>query len=184
MPVTGHPCQPGLSWVAHANIPAMTRLFISSLIGLLLLSGPVSGSGQVTRALLTVDGLNIPADYSVSAFRINTWGVVLLNVCSIPPSWNLIEEKYEDPKGLLLGRSDVHGAPLRELKQMYLVDVYGYQALPKGDPKGEFHPASFSGWIEVAKESWNMHGKRRALHASNFRLTPASQCPVPPPAAP
>lgn len=162
----------------------MSRLCVLFLVCVLLLSGTGPSYGQVTRALLTVDGLNIPVDHSLSAFRITTWGVSLLSVCSIPPDWNLIEEKYEDPGGLLLGRSDVHGAPLRELKQMYLVDVYSYQPLPKGDPKGEFHPASFSGWIEVAKESWNMHGKRRTLHANNFHLTPALQCPIPPPAEP
>ena len=124
--------------------------------------------GQITRALLSVEGLNIPADHSLSAFRISTWGVSLLSVCTIPPNWNLIEEKFEDPEGLLMGTSDVHATPPRELHQMYLVDVYSYEPLPKGDPKGEFHPASFSGWVEVATESWNMHGKRHTLHASNF----------------
>lgn len=162
----------------------MNRSTMLASICFLLLGGTQPGYGQITRALLTIDGLNIPTDQSLSAFRISTWGVSLLSVCSIPQSWNLTEEKYEDPEGVLLGRSDVHGAPLRSLKQMYLVDVYDYQPLQKGDPKGEFHPASFSGWIEVAKESWNMHGKRRALHASSFRLTPASHCPIPSPAEP
>lgn len=162
----------------------MSRFFVLAAICTLLLGATRPSHGQITRALLSVEGLNIPADHSLSAFRISTWGVSLLSVCTIPPNWNLIEEKFEDAEGILMGTSDVHATPLRELHQMYLVDVYSYQPLPKGDPKGEFHPASFSGWVEIATESWNMHGKRHTLHASNFHLTPASQCPVPPPAQP
>lgn len=167
----------------------MSRLLVSSLLCILLLGGTEpscaqitrSGYGQLTRALLSVDGLSIPADHSLSAFQIKTWGVSLLSVCSIPQSWNLTEEKYEDPEGVLVGRSDVHGAPLRELRQMYLVDVLDYRPLPKGNPKGDYRPATFSGWIEVARESWNMHGRRRSISSKSFHLTPATRCPVPPP---
>jgi hypothetical protein len=149
-----------------------------------LVIGVRQGSGQITRALLSVDRLNLPADQSISAFKIETWGVSLLSVCHIPPSWNLSQEKYEDPEGLLTGRADVHGEPLRELHQMFLVDVESYQHLPKGDPKGEYHPASFSGWVHIIEEGSDAHRKRRTLHASNFHLTPASHCPTPPPAEP
>jgi len=163
----------------------LARSLISAIAAaMFLIIGVGQGSGQITRALLSVDNLNLPADHSIAGFRIETWGVSLLSVCHIPPSWNLSQEKYEDPAGLLIGRSDVHGEPLRELHQMFLVDVYSYQPLPKGDPKGEYHPASFSGWVEIIEEGSDMHGKRRPLRASNFHLKPASYCPMPPPAQP
>lgn len=159
---------------------ALARRLISAIAAaMLLIIGARQGFGQITRALLSVDSLDLPADHSIAAFKIETWGVSLLSVCHIPPSWNLSQEMYEDPAGLLTGRSDVHGEPLRELHQMFLVDVYNYQPLPKG-----VHPASFSGWVQIIEEGSDVRGKRRALHASDFHLTPASHCPTPPPAQP
>jgi hypothetical protein len=163
----------------------LARPLISAIAAVIfLIIGVRQGSGQITRALLSVDSLNLPADHSIAAFKIETWGVSLLSVCHIQPSWNLSQDMYEDQAGLLIGRSDVHGEPLRELHQMFLVDVYSYQPLPKGDPKGEYHPASFSGWVQIIEEGSDVHGKRCALRASNFHLTPASHCPTPPPAQP
>jgi hypothetical protein len=135
--------------------------------------------GQSSRALLSVEGLGLPENETIIAYNISTWGVAFLAVCKVPPSWEIKAEKYMDPEGMLHGRSDVHGEPLRELHQMFLVDVYSYQPLPKGDPKGEYHPASFSGWIEVGTQS-SEHGKRRTLRSTNFKLTPATRCPDPP----
>jgi len=138
---------------------------------------------QVTRVLLSVDNLHLPAGESLSAFRIDTWGVALVSVCHVPPDWNLTEQKYQNPAGLLSGRSD-HGEVLRELHEMYLVDVYSYQPLSKGDPKGEYHPATFSGWVEVATNPDATRGKRQPLTANNFHLTPATRCPLAPPPEP
>jgi hypothetical protein len=155
------------------------------LIGAITLGGSPQSSAQVTRALLSVDNLNLSAGQSLSAFRIETWGVSLLSVCRIPPDWNLTEQKYEDPQGLLSGRSDVHREVLTELHEMYLVDVYDYHPLPRGNPKGEYHPATFSGWIEVAGEGGSAtHGERVALRSGNFHLTPAANCPAPAPPQP
>ena len=163
---------------------------VSLLIGAIIFSAPAQTSAQISRALLSVDNLNLSPSQSLSAFKIDTWGVSLLSVCHIPPSWNLVEQKFQDPQGLLSGRPDFHGEVLRELDEMYLVDVYDYQPLPKGDPKGDSHPATFSGWIEVTESSEiaehgsATHGKRRTLWSGNFRLTPALHCPAPPPPQP
>jgi hypothetical protein len=175
-------------------IVAMRRSLSSGLLllvgAVLAFGAPPQSSSQITRALLSVENLNLPAGQSLSAFRIETWGVSLLSVCHIPPSWNLVEQKYEDPQGFLSGRSDFHGEVLRELRQMYLIDVYDYQPLPKGNPKGEYHPATFSGWVEVAEDGEiaengsATHGKRRTLRSGNFHLTPASRCPDAPPPQP
>lgn len=135
--------------------------------------------GQSSRMLLSVEGLGLPENETVISYSISTWGVAFLAVCKIPPSWEIKMQKYMDPEGMLAGRSDTHGKPLRELHQMFLVDVYSYQPLPRGNPKGEYHPASFSGWVEVGPNP-SEHGKRRRLDSDNFKLTPATRCPDPP----
>lgn len=152
----------------------------------LLLGVAAPADAQIRRALLSVEGLNIPAGQSIRRFRIDTWGVEFLAVCHVPPSWELKSEKFEDPEGYLSGRAGVHGEPMRRLGEMYLVDVYSYQPLRKGDPKGEHHPASFSGWVEIGTERPFAEGKRhrRTLTAANFRLKDAQLCPASPPAQP
>jgi hypothetical protein len=89
-----------------------------------------------------------------------------------------------DPAGLLSGLSDPYHRTLTKLDQMFLVDVFSYQPLPRGDPKGEYHPASFAGWFEVFDGNGNILKKRLAFNASNFHLTPAPRCPDAPPAEP
>ena len=143
-------------------------------------------SADVRRALLSVDGLGVPVAKSIRAFHIETWGVYLLAICHVPPSWELKSEKFENPEGYVAGRSDVHGEPLRQMTDMYLVDVYDYQPLPNGDPKGEYHPASFAGWIAVGRRQPFDAGRlqKRTLTAGNFRLRNAERCPDAPPAQP
>ena len=89
-----------------------------------------------------------------------------------------------DSARFLSGRSDPYHHTLTKLDQMFLVDVYSYQPLPKGDPKTVYHPASFAGWFEVFDGNGDILRKRRVLHADNFHLTPASRCPDAPPAEP
>jgi hypothetical protein len=149
----------------------------------LLFVGTHSSSGQAQRALLTVDGLSIPVGGALAAFHIDTWGVVPLAVCKVPPLWEIKEEMFLDPSALLSGSSDPHRT-LSELDQMFLVDVYNYQPLPKGNPKGEYHPASFAGWFKVFDGNGDILKQRRALHAGNFHLTPAPRCPDAPPSRP
>jgi len=162
----------------------MKRIYMSAIFSLLLLIGTKSSCGQIQRALLTVDGLSIPSGGALATFRIETWGVVPLAVCKVPPLWEIKEEKFMDPAGFLSGRADPYHNTLTKLDQMFLVDVYSYQPLPRGDPKGDFHPASFAGWFEVADGKGVVVRKRRVFHAGNFRLTPAPRCPEAPPAQP
>ena len=161
----------------------MNRIYLSAALLLMLLVGTESGLGQVQRALLTVDGLSIPTGGALAAFQIGTWGVTLLAVCKVPPLWEIKEEKFLDSAGVLSGRSDPHRT-LTKLDQMFLVDVYSYQPLPKGDPKGDYHPASFAGWFEVFDGNGDVIRKRRVFHAGNFHLTSAARCPDAPPSEP
>jgi len=155
----------------------MKRVRFSAVSWLVLLIGTISSSGQIQRALLTVDGLNIPSGGALAAFQIDTWGVIPLAVCKVPPLWEIKEEKFMDPAGFLSGRSDSYHRTLIKLDQMFLVDVYSYQPLPKGDPKGDYHPASFAGWFEVFNGNGDVIRKRRVFTAGNFHLTAATRCP-------
>jgi hypothetical protein len=105
-------------------------------------------------------------------------------VCRVPPQWEIKEEKFMDSEGLLSGRSDPYHRTLTKLDQMFLVDIYSYQPLPSGNPKGEYHPASFAGWFEVFDGNGDILRRRRVFHAGNFHLTPAPRCPDAPPPEP
>jgi hypothetical protein len=152
----------------------------------LCLAGAQPSKAEIRRILLSVEGLDIPAGRAITAFRINTWGVELLAVCHVPRGWELREEKSVDPDGYLAGRADGHDEPLRQLAEMYLVDVYDYQALPRGNPKSDYHPASLAGWVEIG--DWRPfaegRGRRRTLKPGNFRLKDAQGCPAWPSARP
>ena len=137
---------------------------------------------EIRRALLSVDQLRIGPNEQIRSFHIKTWGVEILAICHVPPSWQLKAEKYEDPEGDLYGSMDTHGEPLKSLPKMYLVDVYDYQRLPIGND----HPASFAGWVEVGTVASFGGGsaRRRTLKAGNFRLINARSCPEPAPPQP
>jgi hypothetical protein len=154
------------------------------LVGLLLgVASPCAA--EIQRALLSVEGLSIPSGKSIFAYRIETFGVEFLAMCRLPTSWALKSEKFENPAGYLSGRADVHGAPLRSLTNLYLVDVYDYQAVATRDGPGE-QPASFAGWIEVGSRQafGDWRGRKVKLRASNFRLMRADRCPAQPPPQP
>jgi hypothetical protein len=152
-------------------------------VGCLLLSS-TAAFGQAQRALLSVDGRSIPDGGALASFHIDTWGVVPLAVCSVPPLWEFRTEKFMDSSALLSGRSDQYHRTLVKLDKLFLVDVHGYQPLPRGDPKGDYHPPSFVGWFTVFDGNGNVMKKRRLFQARDFHLTPAARCPDAPPAEP
>ena len=163
---------------------AMRWLMVMTAGVSLLLVGTQTAFGQAQRALLSVDGLSIPAGGALAAFRIDTWGVVPLAVCQVPPLWEFKEEKFMDSAALFSGRSDPYHRTLSKLDKLFLVDVYSYQPLPKGGPKGKYHPASFTGWFTVFDGNGDIMKRHRSFHASNFHLTPAARCPEALPAEP
>ena len=58
----------------------MKRIDLLAILLLTLLVVTKLSFGQAQRALLTVDGLSIPAGGALAAFRIDTWGVIPLAV--------------------------------------------------------------------------------------------------------
>ena len=157
-------------------------VLIVAALGLLIAAK--AGLGQAQRALLSVDGRDIPDGGAFADFHIDTWGVIPLAVCRIPPLWELSAEKFMDPSAVLSGRSDQNHRTLTKLTKLFLVDVYDYQPLSKGDPKGEYHPPSFVGWFRVFDGNGDVIKKRRAFHANDFHLISASRCPDAPFAEP
>jgi len=162
-----------------------TRMRLLTLALCLWIAGSRSGAAEVRRVLLSVQGLSIPATESIRSFHLKTWGVAFVSVCHVPPSWELKSEKFEDPEGYLDGRSDTYGEQLRQLSNMYLLDVYDYQPLAQRSP-GIEHPALFTGWVEIGRmqpfDAGTLH--RRTLKASNFSMQNAQACPIAPPAQP
>ena len=167
----------------HAQL-GLRQVGLLALLGLTVL-GSTRSEAAVRRALLSVDGLNVaPAD-SIYEFRIETWGVEFLATCTLPQSWEIASEKFEDSAGYLSGKADLHGSRLSRLPDTYLVDVYNYQPTSLKLSNGEV-PASFKGWARVGRREplGDWRGYKVRLSAQNFRLKDATACPTPPPAAP
>lgn len=143
-------------------------------------------SAEIRRALLSVDGVHLKGAEGIVAFEINTWGVEFLAVCRMPPSWALKSEKYANPEGQLSGKRDAQGLAYRSLANFYLVDVYNYEPEAKGNPKSDFHPASFSSWVELGRNEQfgSARGRRVPLKPQNFKLQNARGCPPAPAAQP
>ena len=155
-----------------------------SIAGLCLLFSAGPALGQAQRALLSVDSRSVPNGGALAAFHIDTWGVIPLAVCSVPPLWEVRAERFLDLSALLSGRSDQYHRTLTKLDKLFLVDVYSYQPLPRGNPKGDYHPPSFAGWFTVFDENGDVIKKQRPFRARDFHLTPAARCPDAPPAEP
>lgn len=162
----------------------MQRSTTIAVAASLLINGALSSFGQVQRMLITVDGLSIPKGGALAAFHIDTWGVIPLAVCKVPPQWEMKQEKFMDSEGFLSGTSDPYHRTLLKLDRLFLVDAEIYQSLPKGNPKGEYHPASFAGWYTVFDGTGEIKKRRWALKAANFHLIPAYRCPDAPPPEP
>jgi hypothetical protein len=150
-----------------------------------LLAGAGSASAKVERVLLSVGGLNVLPHEGLKQFHITTWGVEYVAICHLPNSWEIKSEKFADPEGWLDGKADEQSQRLTGLRDMYLVDVYDYQPRPKGNPKGDYHPPSFSGWVQIgtsADETSDL--PKLKLSPGNFQLRAAKACPPAPPAQP
>jgi hypothetical protein len=150
-----------------------------------LVMGADPAGARVQRALLSVDNLNLRSNVGIRRFHIKTWGVEYLAVCHLPASWEIKSEKFQDPEGWLDGKSDTHGERLTGLQDMFLVDVYDYQPLPKGDPRGDYHPPSFAGWVQLGNRADEVPNLGKlTLQPSHFHLRPARNCPAARPAKP
>ena len=131
--------------------------------------------------LLSIQGVTLGKNQYVAAFNIKTWGVTVLSVCRVPFAWRVTAGEQSDPEGILAGEGDTFGSYLsaQSLSEItFLIKVENYQAYPRGNPKGEYHPATFAGSITVDKPGTDEEQHSIRLSASNFVRTPASTCPT------
>jgi hypothetical protein len=132
--------------------------------------------------LLSIQGLSIEANELITEFQIETWGVQILAVCHIPPSWRVTAGNFVNPEGILSGEAGTVQASLRqsdldELNSLVLVRLDQYQADPRGDPGGEYHPATFAGSIRMQTVGLNPAEREVQLVPANFVRQSAARCP-------
>jgi hypothetical protein len=148
-----------------------------------LLLGSMSASAETY--LLSISGLSLTDDQYIDRFNIQTWGVQIVAVCHIPVAWRITAGKFLDPEGTLSGETEagmafIRKSELKKLESLFLVEFDQYQPYPRGNPKGEFHPATFAGKISRGTFGPNESDAQEIeLKPENFARTPASACPAP-----
>jgi len=131
-------------------------------------------------------GIPISADRHLTKVDLRTWGVEVAAVCHIPPVSKVSVAFDLDPGGVLIWQaSSWHGEvgqdELEVLRALFLVkyDESLFQRLPRGNPRGEYHPATFEGVATLTSVKDPPRTSRIKLGPDNFELTPASRCPDP-----
>jgi len=135
--------------------------------------------------LLSVTGISLDRAHHLTKVLIRTWGVEVLAVCHVPKVATISVDFDIDPGGVLTWKaSSWHGeldqSGMRALSSLFLVRVSDYQKEPRGNPRGEFHPASFAGVATVATLQETPQEHAIPLNWTNFALSPATRCPDPP----
>jgi hypothetical protein len=166
--------------------PTPVRSIVNSVLltlSILLMCKPAEAA-QIE--LLSIQGLSIAKNQHIDKFEIHTWGVQTLAVCHLPtPAWRITAGTNGSPEGILSGVAGIGAAAylpqsdLRRLEGLFLILVYGYQEYPRGDPKGQYHPATFAGSVHVGTYRSDSRGHKIRLAPLNFVRVPAAQCPAP-----
>lgn len=126
--------------------------------------------------LLSIGGIDLAKDESVTGFSIASWGVDWLALCRIPPGWRLRAGRNATPDGLLEGES-THGvtrlADPDGLRELALVRLWGPVQWRARAVENGIVPATLAGRLSRSE------GPEVALGERNLRLTPAAACPAP-----
>jgi hypothetical protein len=160
----------------------MNKALAAAILGLGILAGPAFAADTV---LLSVKGIPLDRAHHLTQVVIRTWGVEVLAVCHVPKVATVSVDFDIDPGGVLTWRaSSWHGeldqSGMKALSSLFLVRVSEYQKEPRGDPRGEFHPASFAGIATAATIQEPTQEHLIPLNSANFVLAPAARCPDPP----
>ncbi len=155
-----------------------------------MLCAPVAAAADAQ--LLSLTGITLrplkPSEAHpqfVAGFNIDTWGVRVLSVCHIPPGWTISAGQGIDLGGSLSGSAgggvaNLDASRLDELRNLFLVEVTGYQATSRGNCADSCAPATFSGTVDIGTYSMSYVPDRKfRLAPSNIHLTPAARCPDP-----
>jgi hypothetical protein len=159
----------------------MNNALAAAILSMGLVAQPAMGADTV---LLSVKGIPLDRAHHLKKVVIRTWGVEVLAVCHVPKVAMVSVDFDIDPGGVLTwkasswhGELDQYGMNL--LSSLFLVRVSDYQKEPRGNPRGEFHPASFSGVATVATVQEPIREHTIPLNWANFVLCPAMRCPDP-----
>jgi hypothetical protein len=137
----------------------MRRAHLSSIVTATALVCVARPERANARDLLSIRGIAVPANGIISGFHVETFGVRVFAVCRLLPGWTISAGSALDLFGTLdgtsaggaanLGRADADG-----LRDLYLVEILGYQAQERRD-QVNIHPASGCSALCVAYE-WTM----------------------------
>ena len=150
----------------------------------LTLAGMPSAALAERNAIYLVSLADVPirSDELVEQFTIETWGLDILAICSIPGGWQIRAGRTAAPDGLIEGEA-THGVTrldrdrLFELRNLALVRMWGtVQGGTRRLGPGE-EIASFFGHAALT----NSRGASRQLQLTlkNIRLERATGCPDP-----
>jgi hypothetical protein len=134
--------------------------------------------------LLSIRGIAVGKNQYINRFDIQTWGVEILAVCHIPREWLMTAGNFQDPGGKISSENGGGGATvilrsdLSKLDNLVLVIVDQYQPYPRGNPKVEYHPATFSGSVTIGSMEADPKEHDVPLRPTNFVRKPASHCPT------
>jgi hypothetical protein len=166
----------------RASIAASaSKLLTAWTIGSALFATPAVAADT---ALLSVKGIHLDESHHLTKVVIRTWGVEVLAVCQIPKVSRISVDFDLDPGGVLTWKaSSWHGEldrwRLDALSSLFLVRVSDYQRYPRGNPRRDYHPASFEGSAIIATVKEPTRERTIQLRPGNFGLVPAARCPDP-----
>ena len=150
----------------------------------LALAGSALPSLADAGELLSIRGITLPEHGYVKAFRIETWGVMVLAVCRLPPGWTITAGKSADPSGILAGEASLgvtylNGQNLDQFRKLFLIEVSDYREreLPIPNVPGGVYPATFSGKLVVGTYGNHDDAHEVAIMPANLFREPATQCP-------
>jgi hypothetical protein len=157
---------------------------MASLLSLaaLALLAPPSAAPAAQGATYLVSIADVPAghDELLDRFTIETWGLDILAICSIPPGWQIRAGRTAAPDGLIEGEA-THGVTrldrerLSDLANLALVRMWGpVQGGTRRTGAGD-EIASFFG--HAVLESAGGGARQVPLTLEQIRLTPAARCP-------
>ena len=132
--------------------------------------------------LASIESLPVRPGDEVEQFTIDTWGIDILAICSIPAGWRIEAGRTAAPDGIIRGEAThgvtrLTGRHLGSLRNIALIRTWG--AVRGGNRRtgsGD-EIATFLGSMRIYDSRGR--GREVPLRLRNIRLVPAVRCPQP-----